>query len=262
MKNLMLWIHPKKRFWDRLERNLPELVKIQIDNSLDLGWKRKDIVLVTNFEYEYNGVKALVIDDSHYCEHWGKSSKVSVLIYLLKAGIVKPKELWWFHDFDAFQVHSILEEEINEQLGMLPVGFTDYGWQKKWNTGSIFFKQGSVKVFEWIRNELYRLQTDEERALVALTRRNYQYINNYLIRLNVTYNLPACLNGQRRLHITVPMANKPIKVLHFHPEYSYSRNKINFLVGMCGDNKLKIDLIGDRLLKIFKKHLPRLCPKK
>ena len=258
----MLWIHPKKKFWDRLERHMPELAKIQIDNSIDLGWKREDIILVTNFPYEYNGVKARVIDDSHYCEHWGKSSKVSVIISLLKDGTVKPGELWWFHDFDAFQVHPITKEEINEQLDGLPTGFTDYGWQKKWNTGSIFFKYGTEKVFEWLRNELYKLQTDEERALVSLTRKNYQNINGYIKRLNVTYNLPGSLNGQRRLHITVPMATKPIKVLHFHPEYSYSYNKINFLVGLCGDNKLKLDLIGPRLLKIFEKHLPQFCPKK
>jgi len=260
MKNLMLYITPHKRFKDRLERNLPALVKIQIDNSLDLGWKREDIVLITNFPYEYNGVKARVIDDSHYCEHWEKSSKVSVIISLLKDGTVKPGELWWFHDFDAFQVNPITEKELD--LGFAVVGFTDYGWQKKWNTGSIFFKKNSVKVFEWLRNELYKLQTDEERALVSLTRKNYQYINSYIKRLNVTYNFPAGLNGQRQLHVTVPMATKPIKVLHFHPEYSYSFNRVNLLHGICGDNKLKIDLMGNRLLKIFRKHLPHLCPKK
>jgi len=260
MKNLLLWIHPKKTFWDKYERNLPALVKIQIDNSLDLGWKREDIVLVTNFPYEYNGIKARVIEDSYYCEHWGKSSKIPVIIKLLKDGTVKPGELWWFHDFDAFQVHPITEEEL--ELGYAVVGFTDYGWFKKWNTGSIFFKKNSIKVFEWLRNELQKLQIDEERALESLTKRNYQYINSYYKRLNITYNFPCGLNGQRRLHITEPMATKPIKILHFHPEYSYSYNKINLLNGICGDNELKINFVGDRLLKIFKKHLPHLCPKK
>jgi len=260
MKNLLLYITPHKRFKDRLERNLPALAKIQIDNSLDLGWKPEDIVLITNFPYEYNGIKARVIDDSHYCEHWEKSSKVSVIISLLKDGTVKPGELWWFHDFDAFQVYPITEEELD--LGYAVVGFTDYGWQKKWNTGSIFFKKDSVKVFEWLRNELYKLQTDEERALMSLTGRNYQYINSYYKRLNVTYNFPGGLNGERKMATTVPMATKPIKILHFHPEYSYMSNKINLLKGMCGENRLNLNLVSDRLLKIFRKHLPDLCPKK
>jgi len=212
MKNLMIYITPKKRFEDRLEKNLASLVKIQIDNSLDLGWKKKDIVLVTNFPYRYRGIKAMVVDDSYYCEHWNKSSKVKVIIHLLKSGIVKPKELWWFHDFDAFQTYRITEKELD--LGYAVVGFTDYGWLKKWNTGSIFFKKNSVKVFEWLRNELYKLQTDEERALTSLTKRNYKYINSYYKRLNVSYNFPGCLNGERHMHITVPMATKPIKVLH------------------------------------------------
>uniref|UniRef100_A0A6M3IR61 Glycosyltransferase n=1 Tax=viral metagenome TaxID=1070528 RepID=A0A6M3IR61_9ZZZZ len=262
MKNFLLYITPRKNWWDKYERNLAQLVKIQIDNSIDLGWKREDIILVTNFDYEYNGVKARIIDDSHYCEHWNKSSKVSVIISLLKDGTVKPGELWWFHDFDAFQVHPITEEEINNQMGYAVVGFTDYGWFKKWNTGSIFFKKNSVKVFEWLRNELYKLQTDEERALVSLTNKNYQNIDGYIKRLNVTYNFPGCLSGERHLNITVPMATKPIKVLHFHPEYKYWGKYINFLHVMCGQNRLNLDLVGNRLLKHFKKHLPKLCPKK
>lgn len=256
----MLYINPRKTFKDRLDKNLSAMVKIQIDNSISLGWARKDIILVTNFEYEYNGVKAMIVEDSHYCEHWEKSTKVSVIIHLIKSGIVGPREVWWFHDFDAFQVNPITTKEL--ELGYAPVGFTDYGFLRKWNTGSIFFKRNSLKVFEWLRNELYRLQTDEERGLVALTKRNYKNINSYIKRLNVTYNLPGSLNGQRQLHVTIPMAIKPIKVIHFHPEYTYSGNKINFLIGLCGENKLKLDLIGDRLLKIFRDHLPHLCPKK
>ena len=50
MKQLLIYIGPTDKFDDEHE----VLTKIQIDNSLDLGWKKEDILLVTNFPYEYN----------------------------------------------------------------------------------------------------------------------------------------------------------------------------------------------------------------
>ena len=90
MKNLLIYINPAKDFVDSKDRtNIKELAKIQIDNSLDLGWAVEDIVFVTNFPYEYGGVKALVIDDdSLFCDisgtAYGKASKINVILYLLK----------------------------------------------------------------------------------------------------------------------------------------------------------------------------------
>lgn len=255
MKNLMIYINPRKKFFDEKRY----LVKIQIDNSLDLGWKPEDIVLVTNFPYEYKGVTALVAPDDLYVEHWEKSSKVSAIIWLIKKGYVKQGELWWFHDFDAFEAYKITEEEL--ELGYAVAGFTDYGYMRKWNTGSIFFKKDALKIFEWMRNALYRLQCDEERSLKYLTDKNYQYINNFYKRMNITYNFPGCLNGERKMSMTYPLANKPVKVLHFHPTYTYWYTvKLNFLKVMLGHNRLNINFIPDRLFKIFKTHIPELCP--
>ncbi|KKR28424.1 MAG: hypothetical protein UT61_C0050G0008 [Candidatus Woesebacteria bacterium GW2011_GWA1_39_8] len=59
MKNLLIYINPPKCFGD--EEKIT--VQIQIDNSLELGWKREDIIFVTNFSYEYNSIKAIKIDE-------------------------------------------------------------------------------------------------------------------------------------------------------------------------------------------------------
>jgi hypothetical protein len=52
MKNLLIYISPEHKFLPEYDK----LVRIQIDNSLELGWKKEDIMLVTNFIFEYNGV--------------------------------------------------------------------------------------------------------------------------------------------------------------------------------------------------------------
>ncbi len=63
MKNLMLFVHPSKDFLEEQKTS----IKIEIDNNLSLGWKREDIILATNFPYEYNGVKSLLVSSDNYC---------------------------------------------------------------------------------------------------------------------------------------------------------------------------------------------------
>ena len=57
MKCLLIYISPSNGF----DKEHEELTKIQIDNSLDLGWKPGEIILVTNFPWEYRGIKATVL---------------------------------------------------------------------------------------------------------------------------------------------------------------------------------------------------------
>lgn len=47
MKNLLIYVNPRKD-WDDETR---KLIKLQVDNSLDLGWSSRDIILATNFPY-------------------------------------------------------------------------------------------------------------------------------------------------------------------------------------------------------------------
>ena len=245
MKNLLIYINPAKVFLGETK----DTIKVQIDNSLDLGWKVEDIILATNFPYEYNSVKAVEVADSHFRKFDIKSGKISVILYLLTCGIIKDDEIVWFHDLDAFQVYPITETEVD--LGDKVVGFTDYGWKPFWNTGSIFFKKGSEKVFEWMINVFDQKKINEEPALWYLTRKNYKNINSMIKIMNTTYNLAASLSGQKHFKITTERAIKPIKVIHFGP------------IVYKGINYIKVNrennLITDRLFNIFNKHLPDLC---
>ncbi len=180
MKNLMIYLSPQKKFLDKTE----DLVKVQVDNSLELGWKKEDIMLVTNFPYEYQGIASTVLDDGFFRDINDKANKSHVIFHLLEQGIVKEAELWWFHDLDVFQLHPIDSSQID--LGDTTAGFTDEG-SNEFDTGSIFFRKNSNKIFEWMRNTAQRLQSDEATALMSLVTKNYRNINSMYTRLNLTH---------------------------------------------------------------------------
>ena len=65
MKNLMVAnIQPGGKFnMDKLE----PMLKAQIDNALNLNWDLDDIILITNFDYEYRGVKGIQATLNNFC---------------------------------------------------------------------------------------------------------------------------------------------------------------------------------------------------
>src|SRR3990172_1124653 len=100
MKQLLVFI-------GKLDKEHEELTKIQIDNSLELGWKVEDIVLVTDFEWEYRGVKALVLKGNFDALDGNRSSKIPVINRLFDMGKVRDGDTYWFHDHDAFQLEPM-----------------------------------------------------------------------------------------------------------------------------------------------------------
>jgi len=262
MKNLLIYINPTHSFanpsaelWTH-ENDI--LVKIQIDNSLELGWKREDILLVTNFPYEYNGVKSVVVGDENYCAHSvGTPSKINVILTLFDLGLIGD-DLYWFHDFDAFQL-----EDVNIELDDKKIALTDYGITNmnkgrngRWSTGSIFFKKGSRDVFEWIKTAVYKYEKNEEVALLALTRHNKHHIIDRIDKLNITYNFAT---RRRNVVEQYKITDLPIKVIHFHP---FDKRPVFYLhtghdnMDVCvrGKNPMNKPLITDKLIKIFNKY--------
>ena len=164
MKNLMVYMSPQKKFLDKTEY----LVKAQIDKSLLLGWKKEDIVLVTNFPYEYQGIKAMVVDNQE------RAPIAGVIFQFISQGVVKEAELWWYHDLDVFQTHPMDSPMID--LEDTTAGFTEDG-AGRLDTSSFFFRTDSDKLFEWMKNRAHRLRSDEATALASLAAENYRNIN-------------------------------------------------------------------------------------
>lgn len=244
MKNLLIYLNPRKYFDEKSEI----FVKIQIDNSLALGWKIEDIMLVTNFPFEHMGVKAFVIPDDVYCAARESSTKTKCVVYLFDNGFIKDN-VYWCHDLDAFQLEVITEDELELDKD---VGFCDYVRKLNWQLGSFFFKNTAGDIFRDIqkavklgRDRAGRWQ-NEEYALLNLTINNINGINERIKRMNNTYDF-----GMRKIELCYERANKPLKVVHFNP-FNESMNTLK--IAMYGVNRIGKPLMNKRLIKLFQKY--------
>lgn len=251
MKNLLIYISPTHSF-DNPREGLPskeaeKLAKIQIENSLQLGWKARDIMLITNFKWQYGPVKAKVMKDVEFNEKYPKASKISAIVALFEKNKIKDKEVYWYHDLDAFQLEKITKPEL--KLGKADMALTEYDKTASWSTGSIFFSKRSKDIFEKIKEIMNKDNIDDERALLKLIRKDKK-IKKRIKKLNKTYNFtPLNLNAYYK------KANKPIKVAHFHPLGKIPQlGAESALKFYLGENKLQTPLITDRLYKIFRYH--------
>ena len=238
MKNVFTYLHPTKCF----DRETVILARIQIDNSLELGWLPDDILPITNFPYEYNGIKALVLDDNQFCTINPESTKTAIISHLFGLGLIQPQKTYWVHDFDAYQLNPFSKANLNLRKDL---GLTTYGYSSKWCLGSFFFNDQSCDIFQQIKNTMYQENTDDERALRHLTRAGLVSESRYQT-LNITYNF-----GMRQVAHNYGLADKPLKVLHFHPTKKGLRPLRTF---MYGENELLIPLMNDRLIKVFQDH--------
>jgi len=269
MKNILIYVNPKKQF----DKETKVTIKIQIDNSLELGWNKNNIILVTNFPYEYRGIKALVVNDKNFYTDIPISTKTNVITALFKQHFFKDNELYWVHDLDAFQLEPILGEDIEMQMGNADLALTDYGRMIRWSTGSIFFKKSAEDIFDLVKNVKYYYKITEENALMVVTTNNVYWaklpskligdrffsakmpanMHRRVKKLNKTYNF-----SWMNLRGCYAIADKPLKVIHFHPIKSVHNVRVakpdmlDFFIR--GKNKMNIQLISDRLLKIFKNY--------
>jgi hypothetical protein len=231
VKNLLIFTREDGQFSEETKT----LVKIQIENSLNF-FDAKDVMLVTNFEYEFGGVKATVIPDTTY--RLDRTNKIPAIVHLLQNDL--PPETYWYHDFDAFQ-----DEEINVDTEL---AFTGYGYKKHWNCGSFFFKPSAKPTIEYWNSLIATDNRADEKTLTVLTSTGLIPGNKYE-ELGIEYNYNEVVHHYPKFDHVVP------KVLHFHPGTTYYRSKdSNLNIFMYGKNRLKRPLMSDRLIKIFQKH--------
>lgn len=241
MKNLLIYTNPAKEFNEENK----VLIKIQIHNSLEIGWKPEDVLVYTNFPYEYMGVKAKVVPDSIDCRWDRTSNKIFVIDYLLKNNLLE-KDLYWYHDFDAYQNGEITKNELS--LNNQDLGLTGYGYKPQWNGGSIFFKTSAADIFDTLCQNILKTKRTraDEKTLTDMTRSGALAQDRYKA-LNITYNF-----GMRHTRGNFLRAIKPLRVLHFHPNYNDIHlphsTKDTF---MYGKNPMGFPLMSTRLITLF-----------
>lgn len=240
MKNVLVYTHRKKEFSEENKT----LVKIQIHNSLELGWKPEDILLYTNFEYEYMGIKANIVSDKLDCFWDRTSNKIFVINDLLQKGLLE-KDLYWYHDFDAYQNTKL--GDMEDILGSCDLGLTNYGYKAQCNGGSFFFRETAGDIFKmWCERTLKVKRTRaDEKTMTDMVNENL--FSGRHIMLNITFNF-----GMRHTRGNYNRAILPLRVLHFHPHYNDIHlpypTKETF---MYGKNPMGFPLMSDRLISLF-----------
>lgn len=187
--------------------NYEDLTKIQIDNSLALGWKEEDILLVMNFDFEYRGVKSHVLDGNCEVKDGNRSSKLPMIVRLFEEGVIGD-DVYWFHDHDAFQLQSFSDFD----MGDADLAWTDHGWTSMWNAGSFFFKKSARDIFEKSNEIMYARGLNEQTAFIELLRENPE-IEKRCKKINITYNFTIYYHVK-----TLPKADKPLRVAHFQAQ--------------------------------------------
>ncbi len=202
MKNLLIYINPVER---KFSKEYEELTMIQIDNSLELDWRSKDIILVTNFPYEYRGIKSIIVNDYEAFDQ-NRSTKIPAILELFKRNLIEENTLYWFHDHDAFQLIPF-EVKLDTDAG-----FTVFRNPQIWNAGSFFFKKSAESIFADIWAYMNKRGTNEQDALTYIWQNNVNGIEKRYTLMNITYNM-GIYNTKHNLD----KADLPVKVAHFHP---------------------------------------------
>lgn len=205
------------------------LLKAQIDNSLEFGWKIEDIIIGTNFEFEYKGIKTHLLSD--ICSFNIFNNKWYGMLELVNKGILTDE--FWFHDTDNWQIHKFEFPSFNGEIAACT-----YIGTPEWNTGSVFVKNTAKSILEYIVNSMKMNPLDYfgDENWIAFLRRNSE-ISQYLDVINTEY----CV-GYTFLEERLNSSNKPVKVIAFKP---YSKSQDAF------ENK---KLIHNNLINILKKH--------
>ncbi len=203
MKNVMIYniVDTKRR---HSNDELFKVLKMQIDNSLYYGWDIKDIIIGTNFEFEYKGVKSYQLTD--ICEFNIFNNKWYGMYELMKNGVLNDD--FWFHDQDNWQVNSMDFPEFKGE-----VAACTYIRTPEWNTGCVFVKQSAIETIQYIVESMKMnpIQYQSDENWIAFLRQNSE-VSPYLSTINCEY----CV-GYTYYNDRFESANKPIKVLGYMP---------------------------------------------
>jgi hypothetical protein len=287
MQNIFIWLTGvnkgkyKKSKWKDVgnQTRIENLLKLQIENSINMGWDKKDIIPITNFDFEYMGVKAHVAES--YCDWSSFVNKLVVINEMIEKGVITDNI--WLHDCDCYQlVPFSFPEECCDW------GYTRHDPKRKKNQGaSGFFRTSGYDIIKTIAEEILRLKPPREETFLPIfytpfskanrkAREDYikgikklieedkaspKMIAKMLSKekslvfagifadrfsfLNFTYNLGIV----KYFKTKYPKADKPIKVLHFHIEQKGPKNCF-----YLGQNRYNVKVVTDDLEKLLIKH--------
>jgi hypothetical protein len=237
MKNLMLFVLEDLR-QDRtaVERNLD----LQIENSLELGWRREDLLILTNFPFVRGGVSAVEVHPPRRPATSRATSFYKTWCILSVLETLAPGETVWYHDVDVYQL-----EPFGEPPSRRTMAFCLYTTRERLlvQGGSMFFGAAARPIFDAVMDQLtnHRVRKDEY-ALTSLVARS-EFLDCFEV-LDYSWNL-----GDTDFAVRYQLARKPIKAVHFHLDRADHAAKF-----LHGRNSLGVHPLPGRFVELLHRH--------
>jgi hypothetical protein len=236
MKNLIVANYQREnQSFDTIE----PFVKAQIENSLDLDWAIEDILFISNFDYEYMGVEAIVADLNVFCM---TGSKIFAEEFVINNHL-NNNDVIFSHDLDAWQ------NELFECPVFSDIGLSEYS-KPRFNGGVRFLKSSALDIIQDIKNEIIKTQSNKEEPIINKVLKKPIY-KDRVTTLNYTYNVGCSGFVKRYLN-----AEKPVKVCHFHPN-----NRIAWETHTMDRNAINGRSVSERLETLIRKYFPTIATK-
>lgn len=196
MKNLMVAnIREKGRY---SPENIERLLKAQIENAIQVGWETEDIVVISNFDFEFMDVKAKKAKLNNHCFTGSKMFAVKEYYE-----ITPYHGLVWAHDLDVWQNVWFDPPNIKD------IGITTYS-SFRLNGGSVFWNGAAKDIIDLIVSEINKGSNKEEPIINKIL--NMPEYKNRVTVVNNTYNVGCSGYYPRYL-----WAEKPVRVVHLNP---------------------------------------------
>ena len=219
------------------KESIETLLKAQIENSLELGWKRQEIVILSNFEFGFMGVKAYEVGAlNDFCFTGSKMFGLGML-----PSVINWKGPLWSHDLDAWQNAWFDCPKFSS------VGVANYS-NNKINGGSLFWKPTSIDIIDETVKRLREDKQEREEPTLNKILREEQY-KGRVTKLDNTYNV-----GCSGFAVRLSRSEKPIKVCHFHPY-----NRLAWETHCLDRNQINEIAITVRLERLMRKYYPFLA---
>lgn len=245
MKNVMLYLKLDHAVHSAHE-SIMQYLQAQIDNSLHYGWNCNDIIIISNFDFEYRGVTNTQLRRS--CDYNIWANKFYAIRQLIEDNI---SDDFWLHDYDVWQIEQF---DFPKFPGMFAGCSYDHT-HPNWNGGSFFFTKDSYPIVDFIC-EYYEINRDiistyddgtgplwYSDELIINQLRTVPEIRHLFSSLTPEYNLGMSLFNSRYAY-----AQKPIKAIH--AKLLDKTNNLKFKELCTG-----LNLIPAHLLEITNKFL-------
>lgn len=245
MKQIMTYIQAPFKFGGS-ERYAPNddtigsrYLRLQVDNSIMLGYAPEDIIIgVGGFDFDYRGVTGHKIPIETL--HSSFATKIPSVLHLIDTLNITDNELW-IHDVDCYALLKFEFPKFDGDIAMVRHSIN----RMKPQMGCLYVKNPSgIDILRTIAYEMKKTGAKKEESFTPgfFARPEYSKRRTWL---NYEFNLFR----QSEFSKKYKLADKPIKVLHGHTQFSSIWNCF-----IDGKNSEGIKIATPELKELFIKH--------